>query len=86
MVKELLDESTLIAVANGIDFPIDPLGATEDIVNNTSENYCSMLQDLKKGKKTEINEINGILLQIGKKNKVNTLLNGRYLEKIKSIS
>ena len=86
LVKELLDESILIAVANGIDFPIDPLEATEDIVNNTSENYCSMLQDLKKGKKTEINEINGILLQIGKKKKVNTLLNGRYLEKIKSIS
>ena len=86
LVKELLDESIQIAVANNIDFPIDPLEATENIVKNTSENYCSMLQDLKKGKKTEINEINGILYQIGNKNNVSTLLNGKYLEKIKSIS
>ena len=86
LVKELLDESIQIAVANDIDLPMDPLEATENIVNSTSENYCSMLQDLKKGKKTEINEINGILFEIGKKKKVSTLLNGRYLEKIKAIS
>jgi len=86
LVKGLLDESIQIAVANDIDLPMDPLEATENIVNSTSENYCSMLQDLKKGKKTEINEINGILFEIGKKKKVSTLLNGRYLEKIKAIS
>ena len=86
LVKELLDESINIAISNNIHFPMDPVETTKKIIHNTAENFCSMLQDLKKGKKTEINEINGILLQIGQKKKVSTLLNGRYLEKIKFIS
>ena len=45
-----------------------------------------MLQDVKKGRKTEINEINGILVQIGKKNNASTQLNSEYLKKIKAVS
>ena len=59
---------------------------TQEIIEKTANNMCSMLQDVKKGRRTEINEINGILIQIGKKNNASTQLNSEYLKKIKSIS
>ena len=40
-----------------------------------------MLQDVKRGRKTEINEINGILIQIGNKNNASTHLNSEYLKR-----
>ena len=44
-----------------------------------------MLQDIKKGRKTEINEINGILCQMGKKQNIIPKLNLEYLKKIKTL-
>ena len=44
-----------------------------------------MLQDIKKGRKTEINEINGILYEMGKKQNINARLNLEYLKKIKTL-
>ena len=44
-----------------------------------------MLQDIKKGKKTEINEINGILHLMGQKQNVKTTLNLEYLKKINAL-
>ena len=85
-VKELLSESMNIAKKNNIKFPQDPLEAAENIIDKTPDNLCSMLQDLKKGKRTEIDEINGIIVKIGRKRNQNTTLNSKYLEKIKSIS
>ena len=85
-VKELLIESMTIAKENNIQFPNNPLEAAEKIIDKTPDNLCSMLQDLKKGKRTEIDEINGIIIKIGRMNNLETTLNRKYLEKIKSIS
>ena len=86
LVKDLLNESVSIAIANGVEFHDDPLEETMKIIDRTHDNICSMLQDLRKGRKTEINEINGLIAQIGKEKNMNTKLNSEYLEKIKSIS
>ena len=85
-VKELLIESMTIAKENNIQFPNNPLEAAEKIIDKTPDNLCSMLQDLKKGQRTEIDEINGIIIKIGRKNNLETTLNRKYLEKIKSIN
>jgi len=45
------------------------------VINDTSDNYSSMLQSYKKYKKTEINSINGILIERGKKRNIDTTLN-----------
>jgi len=37
-----------------------------NVMKTTSENYCSMLQDISKGVKTEIENINGAIIHIGK--------------------
>ena len=86
LVKELLSESMNIAKKNNIQFPQEPLEAVKSIIDKTPDNICSMLQDLKKGQRTEIDEINGILVKIGRKKNLDTTLNSKYLEKIKSIS
>ena len=84
-VKKLLAESVSIANANGINFNNNPLDLAEEIIEKTADNFCSMLQDIKKGKKTEINEINGLLYEMGKKQNVNARLNLEYLKKIKAL-
>ena len=84
-VKRLLAESVSIANSNGINFNNNPLDLAEEIIEKTADNFCSMLQDIKKGRKTEINEINGILYQIGKKQNINARLNLEYLKKIKTL-
>ena len=86
LVKDILAESIKIANSNKIIFNEDPLDLTQEIIEKTANNMCSMLQDVKKGRKTEINEINGILIQIGKKNNASTQLNSEYLKKIKTVS
>ena len=75
----------IIANSNDINFSSDPLDLAEEIIVKTADNYCSMLQDIKKRRKTEINEINGILCQMGKKQNINTKLNSEYLRRIKSL-
>ena len=84
-VKRLLAESVSIASSNGINFNNNPLDLAEEIIEKTADNFCSMLQDIKKGRKTEINEINGILYEMGKKQNINAKLNLEYLKKIKTL-
>ena len=45
----------------------------------------SMLQDLKNGKPCEIDAINGIVCEYGKKNNISTPINNRIVEIIKKI-
>jgi len=45
----------------------------------------SMLQDLKKGKKCEIDAINGVVCEWGRKSGVKTPVNDRIVEIIRSI-
>ena len=85
-VRELLTESMNIAKENNVQFSKNPLEETKKIISKTPENLCSMLQDLKKGQKTEINEINGIIVRIGHVKNLDTTLNQKYLDKINSIS
>ncbi|SVC13676.1 uncharacterized protein METZ01_LOCUS266530, partial [marine metagenome] len=69
-VEELLLESSNVAESEGIIFPNNPLESARDIIEKTPTNMCSMLQDLKKGRRTEIEEINGEICNIGRKNGV----------------
>ena len=85
-VRELLAESMNIAKENNVQFSKNPLEETKKIISKTPDNLCSMLQDLTKGQKTEINEINGIIVRIGHAMNLDTTLNQKYLDKINSIS
>ena len=76
IVEKICRESTNIAKINGINISYNQtIQKTKEVIKNTSENYSSMLQSFKKSKKTEINSINGKLVEIGKKHDSILLMN-----------
>ena len=85
-IKELLSESSKVAESEGIIFPNSPLKSARDIIEKTPRNMCSMLQDIKKERKTEIEEINGEICRIGRKNGIQIILNDLYLKKINALN
>jgi len=82
LVKELCKESTKVGTAAGINFPLNPWEETKKIIDKTSQNKCSMLQDIENNKPTEINEINGEIIKIAKKYKIKVPLNELFYNKI----
>ncbi|OGS40399.1 MAG: ketopantoate reductase [Euryarchaeota archaeon RBG_13_31_8] len=86
ILEKICKESSNIARADGINISYkNALEKTKDVIRKTSENYSSMLQSLKKDGRTEIESINGKLVEIGKKHNVETLLNKTLIYSIKSL-
>lgn len=72
IVKEAVD------VAGSIGLPFNAFEMTEQtrsVCEKTAKNLCSMLQDVSAGRKTEIDSINGIIIQYGLKNNIHTPYN-----------
>jgi 2-dehydropantoate 2-reductase len=67
LICQLIEEMVQVAKAKGID--LDPsrlLERVRQVCHRTSSNFSSMLQDLRNGRKTEIDAINGILVSYGR--------------------
>jgi 2-dehydropantoate 2-reductase len=64
--ENIIRESVESAAANNIkmDF-IEILNTARDVCEKTSVNRCSMLQDITSGRKTEIESINGKIIEFG---------------------
>jgi len=76
LVEKICIESTNVANSEGVNLSHQSMiKKTKLVIRNTSENYSSMFQSLKKGKKTEIDFINGKIVDIGKRNNIKTPLN-----------
>ena len=84
LVKKICDESILIAEKEGFLIE-DAFERTMEVIEKTKNNYSSMLQDIMKGKKTEINEINGAIAAIGKKHGIKACFNIVLTELIKEM-
>jgi len=85
-VKKLCNESIIIAQKIGIDLPLNPWEEVKNIIRKTSDNKCSMLQDLENGNRTEIDAINGEIIRIAKANNLNCRYNQEFFDKIQSIT
>ena len=86
LVEKVCAESTNIANVNGVNLSYqNMINKTKEVIRNTSENYSSMLQSFKKGKKTEIESINGKLVDIGRKHDIATSLNEMLIYSVKSL-
>jgi len=76
IVKKICSESVEVANNEGLNLTSeDMINITNKVINSTYENYSSMLQSYYKNKKTEINSINGKIIEIGKKYNVDTTIN-----------
>ena len=85
-VKEICEESELIAKKKGISLPLDPWKEINSIIENTAENKCSMLQDLENNQKTEIKAINGELIRIAKELSINPIQYQQVFSEIEKLS
>ena len=87
IIGKICEESTL--AANKEEMQLSPekmYNKTRQVILDTAENYSSMLQSLRKEKKTEIDSINGKIAEIGKKQGMEPLMNEMMVYSIKSIS
>jgi 2-dehydropantoate 2-reductase len=62
MLVAAVQEGQAVARALGINLPADPVSQTLEVCRATAANISSMLQDVRRGKPTEIAAINGALL------------------------
>lgn len=76
IIKDVCKESLDVARANGIDLDFDEmLREVSQVIDSTSENISSMLQSIIRGRKTEIDSINGYISDLGKRFGIETRLN-----------
>ena len=84
--QQIIDECLAVAKADGVSFDEDFV-ALIDRVFAGARTIASMRQDLMKGRKTEIDHMNGAVVELGKKYGIATPVNAamttmiRYLEK-----
>jgi 2-dehydropantoate 2-reductase len=87
LLADLASETAAVAAAGGISLPYpDPVSATEDVARRTSGNRSSMLQDVLRGAPTEIDAINGAIVEAGKSLGVPTPYNACMVRLVQAIS
>jgi len=80
-----IGEAQLIASKKNITIADDPYQTARVVCEKTAKNVSSMLQDVKNGRRTEINAINGAIVELGKTLGIDTPENNRLCEQIKQI-
>lgn len=67
MIRTCVEEGVAVANANGVPVPAQPIhDLTEVSVTDHADHEASMLQDVKAGRRTEVDAINGAIVEAGK--------------------
>lgn len=75
LMQKVCSEAAHVA-STQVELPVaDPVKAAEEVAKNTSENLSSMLQDIMNERQTEIDCINGAIIDIGKNAGIDTPFN-----------
>ncbi len=76
LLATLAQEAAAVAAAHGLALPFfNPVARVEQVCRATALNHSSMLQDVERGRPTEIDSINGIIVAEGKRLNVATPAN-----------
>jgi 2-dehydropantoate 2-reductase len=86
LMEQTCRESVSVAKAEGIKLDVNGLiGRTHSVIRQTGENKSSMLQDLERGKRTEIDAINGVIIETAKRHGIQTPINSVLYTLVKGI-
>jgi 2-dehydropantoate 2-reductase len=89
LLEQTCNEVIHVARNTGIKLPTgirgNILNRTKQVVERTSDNKSSMLQDLEKGRRTEIDSINGAVVKVGEKNRISTPFNSTLTTLVKGL-
>ena len=72
--SRIVEECVEVGKCEGIDFQPNVNESVDKCISRY-ENYSSMCQDIMKGKNTEIDFINGKIVELGRKHKISTPIN-----------
>ena len=76
----LLQEGVKIGKAEGVKLNLAHLSGTLSMVlRSTGQNLSSMLQDVMNGRKTEVRELNGMIVKLGRSHEIDAPLNSQIL-------
>jgi 2-dehydropantoate 2-reductase len=65
IMQEAAQETARVAEANGVKLPYpDPVEQVEGVARRTASNISSMLQDIRRGAPTEVDAINGAVVEM----------------------
>ena len=83
----LIDEdgTRYLDFASGIAVNGDPFTATVEVCRRTAANISSMLQDVRRRRRTEIDAINGTVVRVGQTLGLETPENLRLVQQIRAI-
>ncbi len=86
IMEKTVKEAVAVGTKLGVKFPFEnPFDQVLKVCENTAKNRASMLQDILRGKKTEIEAINGAIAKYGKKLNMETPYNNIIAEIIRSL-
>jgi len=86
ILRDAVTEATRIAKRKRIKLIFDdPLAKVEAVCEATGDNQSSMLQDILRKKRTEIDFINGVIVRLGQELGINVPTNKFLLDLIKTI-
>ncbi len=87
LMKGIAEEAVLVAEAAGITLKFKDVSRTiEDVARRSGDNLSSMLQDILRGARTEIDSINGKIVQMGEIHRAPTPINKSMWLLISSLS
>lgn len=75
VLRRAVEEAAAVADAEGIELSTDPVAAGLRVARRTAENRSSMRQDLERGRKTEIEALNGEIVARGRDHGIETPVN-----------
>ncbi|MGQ9840195.1 MAG: ketopantoate reductase family protein [Anaerolineae bacterium] len=68
LLADLASEAAAVATARGVTLPFpDPVAYAESVCQRTAANRSSMLQDIERGRQTEIDSITGVIVAEGRR-------------------
>lgn len=84
LVKSVIYETVEVAEKEGLNFDKEKMyEIVTGIIQKSGENKSSMFQDILKGRKTEIDFMNGKIVELGKKHNIKTPVNETLVSMIK---
>lgn len=85
LVREAVLEAGKVATVTGVKVSIDPVEGTYAVIRATAGNRSSMLQDVTRKKRTEIDYLNGKVSELGRKHGIATPVNDTITALVKGI-
>lgn len=86
VIKEIIREGAAVARAEGLRLDSRQLMRfTSRVVRATAKNRSSMLQDVESRKRTEIEQLSGMIVRYGERHRIETPLNRIVLHLVKSL-